>query len=239
MIAPVGTCLALLTVPPLPAPSSPMILKSSALRSNLNSIPISNEASCSFNLTCDVEEKAEEGKEGEEESEFKEGVEVEEALDVVAQRGFVGKRCTPSAPICAGETEAGVRVPGLAALSAICRPLTLRCEGQSVVSGRASSREGSGSSRCASWVVRAWPQLLCGGWGDCEWERERVEASRGVRSSRTKAKMMQRGKRAVLGRSLGRRGASRAVAALLFAEEVRARSSGRGSVVTRGQVHAH
>ena len=45
MVVPVGKCLILLTVPPLPEPSSFIISRSSCLRSKLNSMPISSWAS--------------------------------------------------------------------------------------------------------------------------------------------------------------------------------------------------
>ena len=50
MIAFVGTCKHLLTVPPLPQPSSFITSRSSLRRSSLNSTPISNVASCSLSL---------------------------------------------------------------------------------------------------------------------------------------------------------------------------------------------
>ena len=50
MIALVGTCKTLETVPPLPLPSSSKTCKSSFLRSSLNSTPNSRVASCSLSL---------------------------------------------------------------------------------------------------------------------------------------------------------------------------------------------
>lgn len=50
IIAFVGTCRHLLTVPPFPHPNSFITSKSSLLRSNLNSTPISRVASCSLSL---------------------------------------------------------------------------------------------------------------------------------------------------------------------------------------------
>jgi len=101
IVAPVGTCLTLDTVPPAPAPSSAMTSRSSGRTSIWNSSPSSSDASWSVMLDRLLADDGSEGDDDEAESDCSESV------DPLASEA-VDRRLSPPSTVAAGLREAAL-----------------------------------------------------------------------------------------------------------------------------------